>query len=259
MTNILCRVKIKHIPFIIAFVIVILWYSNFRIIDKIYEIQASREVSKAKCPHAWIPFRNKCYKLTARYKNFKEAQTECQNLNSNLPIIRDKETQDFLVNFPYPPQMVPSNETFKKMNSYIVNDPVQYRNLFDQMMPITSVWLGVTPVQISNFTGIMSWIDGIPLDFTNYKTSDPLKGLIEMGFPYVTAMSVDKIRNDTGIWFIHVDLGSVCGACFAVMCEISDLQVEQKSSKGFTKSLLKDYQMFSLISIMLHLLLLKMI
>ena len=121
------------------------------------------EVKPDGCEQTWIKFSSKCYKFVSRNeKYFERAMKLCQVEQSNLLMIKNEETQNFIMNFAFP----------EKYGTYDRSDENYIRP--DYVMPV--VWLGIKPVvqertvRIADFnmSRMKYWLDGTPVKYHRF-------------------------------------------------------------------------------------------
>lgn len=192
--DVLLSVRVKYIPIIVLVLIVL-----------IYKFHPRHEVvHHTKCPHSWIKFQDHCYKLVKRVTTFTEAVEMCKKENANLPIVLDKETNDFLINYPLPSPLYMSKKMIDKVHDSHIDDShdhTKYRSVYEHAHHVKAIWLNVEPVYLFNFTGKFYWtpeISKLPsyglkemVSFSNFSKSDPAKDLFDIGLPYVTGLTIN--------------------------------------------------------------------
>lgn len=212
--DLLGRIQLKYVPLIVTI-----------LIGLIYKFHPRHEiVLHTKCPHSWIKYQDKCYKLIKRVSTYQEAVKLCHEARATLPIVNDAKTNEFLVNFPLPSPLYLSKGTIDKFHSSHddhAHDPNKYRSVYDHAHHVKAIWLSVEPIYLANFTGNFYWsenlkvsekseiserseksetLERLKVSWRNFTRSDPAKDLYDIGIPYVAGLTIN------GDMMTHLDL-----------------------------------------------------
>lgn len=140
-------------------IVLILISFVFGVIIEYTESKLIEEIKPDGCPFTWIKFRSKCYKFVSRSaKDFQTADKMCRSRQANLLMIEDEETQNFILNIPFP----------KKYSAYA--------RYLTPSGDIPVIWLGIKPVVTRRSNGMENfnetcqkyWLDGTPVVFHRF-------------------------------------------------------------------------------------------